>query len=83
MMGMNEPGDEVRAVSAESGEILVRVQLPIGVTGTIVGEGDPKHTVVFDRLGRSPDYEVSLAASDRVVRWAVAGLTGAARESDP
>ncbi|MEE9128653.1 MAG: prepilin-type N-terminal cleavage/methylation domain-containing protein [Phycisphaerales bacterium] len=59
----------------ESDELLAKIQLPKKVHADLVTE-HPTDTVVFDRLGRSADYDVRMMIDDRVVAWHVCGLTG-------
>ncbi len=59
----------------ESDELLAKIQLPKKVHADLVTE-HPTDTIVFDRLGRTPDYDVQMMIDDRVVAWHVCGLTG-------
>ena len=59
----------------ESAELLATIQLPKRVHADLVAE-HPTDTVVFDRLGRSPDYDVTVTLENRLVAWHVCGLTG-------
>ncbi len=69
---------ELRAGGVERDELLASLEIPINVT--IEVDTDP---VIFDRLGRSPDYTVTLEAGQYVERWQVAGLTGHVTERKP
>ena len=59
----------------EADELLAKIQLPKKVHADLVTE-HPTDTIVFDRLGRTPDYDVQMRIDDRVVAWHVCGLTG-------
>ena len=59
----------------ESGELLAEITLPRNVSARVVTEG-PTDTVIFDRLGRSLDYNVTLTLDNSIIAWHVCGLTG-------
>lgn len=68
--------------AAATGERLAGMNLPAGLLATIE-TADGAHAVFFDRLGRSPDYSVTLE-SDRARRsWTALGLTGLVLEGSP
>lgn len=59
----------------ESNERLAAITLPRNVSARLVTDR-PRDTVLFDRLGRSPDYDVTVTVENRLVAWHVCGLTG-------
>ena len=59
----------------DSDEQLAEITLPRNVNARLVTDR-PTDTVLFDRLGRTPDYDVQMTIDDRVVAWRVCGLTG-------
>ena len=59
----------------DSDERLAKITLPWNVSARLAIDR-PTDTIVFDRLGRSPDYDVRLTLEDRVIAWHVCGLTG-------
>jgi prepilin-type N-terminal cleavage/methylation domain-containing protein len=82
VMSVVEKGDEVRLRQLPSEDLLSKVSLPKGVTGRIQAAGASR-SIVFDRLGRTIDYEVQLRSSDRVIGWHANGLTGLMTELKP
>ncbi len=74
-MGYEEEPQWLQLSRVESDELLANIQLPKKVYADLV-TGHPTNTIVFDRLGRSLDYDVTLALENRVVAWHVCGLTG-------
>jgi type II secretory pathway pseudopilin PulG len=81
VMDLDAEGTLVRVRSAHDRELLSELALPAGTAGRIVVEGSER--VLFDRLGRSADYQVELGARDKTVRWQVCGLTGWIMETSP
>ncbi len=81
VMELDAEGALVRVRSAQDRELLSESALPAGMAGRIVVEGSER--VLFDRLGRSAEYEVELGARDRTLRWQVCGLTGWIMETVP
>ena len=65
----------VRVHTIPANESLSIVQLPQEISAEIMTSSD-QEAIVFDRLGHSQDYRVSLRAGDTVLRWEVYGLTG-------
>ena len=59
----------------ESDELLAKIQLPKKVHADLVTE-HPTDTIVFDRLGRSLDYDVTATIESHSIAWHVCGLTG-------
>ena len=74
-MRYEEEPQRLQLSRVESDELLATIQLPKKVHAALVTE-HPTDTIVFDRLGRSPDYDVQIMIDDRVVAWHVCGLTG-------
>ena len=58
-----------------SDERLAEITLPKNVSARLATDR-PTATIIFDRLGRSPDYDVRLTLENRVIAWHVCGLTG-------
>lgn len=75
VMTMHGEGTVVRLDVRETGELLSEIALPAVVSGRIDTDMSDD-SIVFDRLGRSVDYEVTLQGAERVIRWRVCGLTG-------
>lgn len=82
VMDLDTEGALIRVRSAQDRELLSQLALPAGSSGKMDINGSPG-TVLFDRLGRSADYEVELGARDKTVRWHVCGLTGWIMETVP
>ena len=59
----------------DSGEQLAEITLPRKASARLVTDR-PTDTIVFDRLGRSPDYDVAVTLENRIVAWHLCGLTG-------
>ncbi len=74
-MRYEEEPQRLQLSRVESDELLATIQLPKKVHTDLVTE-HPTDTVVFDRLGRTLDYDVHMMIDDRVVAWHVCGLTG-------
>lgn len=74
-MSYEEEPQLLQLSRVESNELLATIQLPKKVHAALVTE-HPTDTIVFDRLGRTPDYDVTLALENRLVTWHVCGLTG-------
>lgn len=75
VMSVGDQGNAVTLHSVESNERLTAVVLPDGVWGRL--RVDPRtQSIVFDRLGRSVDYDVEVRTAQRVIQWRVFGLTG-------
>ena len=73
--------DHLKLVAEPSGAAALAAVLSgkIETAGRKVGliiTGGPRETIVFDRAGRSADYEVRLSRGAHEIRWRVAGLTG-------
>ncbi len=74
-MGYEEEPQLLQLARVESDELLATIQLPKEIHAALVTE-HPTDTIVFDRLGRTPDYDVQMMIDDRIVAWHVCGLTG-------
>ncbi len=74
-MRYEEEPHRLQLSRVESDELLAKIQLPKKVHADLVTE-HPTDTIVFDRLGRTADYDVQMMIDDRVVTWHVCGLTG-------
>lgn len=59
----------------DSGEQLAEITLPRKMSARLATDR-PTDTVLFDRLGQSPDYDVTVTLENRIVAWHVCGLTG-------
>ena len=59
----------------DSGERLAEITLPRKVSARLATDR-PTDTIVFDRLGRTLDYDVTLTLENRITAWHVCGLTG-------
>ena len=59
----------------DSGEQLAEITLPRKASARLVTDR-PTDRIVFDRLGRSPDYNVTVTLENRLVAWHICGLTG-------
>ncbi len=81
VMDLDAEGAVVRVRSAKDRELLSELALPAGTAGRIVVEGSER--ALFDRQGRSADYQVEFGARDNAVRWQVCGLTGWIMETTP
>ncbi len=80
VMSVDDQGNAVTLHSVESNERLTTVGLPDGVWGRL--RVDPRtQSIVFDRLGRTVDYDVEVRTAQRVIHWRVWGLTGLITES--
>ncbi len=82
IMELDAEGALIRVRSAQDGELLSEMSLPAGSAGKMDINSSPG-TVLFDRMGRSADYQVELGARDKAVRWQVCGLTGWIMEPGP
>jgi len=80
VMSVDEERRLVRLHLRSPAEPVASFALPRGVSGRI--ERDDGR-VVFDALGRSPDYAFVVANADHTLRWQVAGLTGCITEVPP
>lgn len=80
VMSVDNQRNAVTLHSVGSNERLTAVLLPDGVWGR-VGANPPTESIVFDRLGRSVDYDVEVRTAQRVIQWRVWGLTGLITES--
>lgn len=82
-MRLDQGSHAVQLHRDQSGELLTTVHLPQDLSATL-GSEEPSHTIIFDRLGRSPDYDVKLLAkNNRTIHWHVCGLTGWITEGQP
>ena len=82
VMSVGDQGNAVTLHSVESNELLTAVVLPDGVWGRL--RVDPRtQSIVFDRLGRSVDYDVEVRTDQQVIHWRVWGLTGLITELKP
>ena len=59
----------------DSGEQLAEITLPRKLSARLVTDR-PADNIVFDRLGRSLDYDVMVTLDNRLVAWHLCGLTG-------
>ena len=75
VMSVDDQSNAVTLHSVGSIERLTAVVLPDGVWGRLRVD-PPAQSIVFDRLGRSVDYDVEVRTAQRVIRWRVFGLTG-------
>lgn len=82
VMSVGDQSNAVTLQSVESNELLTAVVLSDGVWGRF-GADPPTESVVFDRLGRSVDYDVEVRTAQRVIHWRVWGLTGLFTERKP
>ncbi len=82
IMELDAEGAVVRVRSVQDRELLSELALPAGSAGKMDVNGSPG-TVLFDRMGRSADYELELGARDKTMRWQVCGLTGWIMETVP
>ena len=80
VMSFEDPSNAVTLYSVESNERLTAVVLPDGVWGRLRVD-PPTESIVFDRLGRSVDYDVEVRTAQRLIQWRVFGLTGLITES--
>jgi len=80
LMSVDEEPRLVRLHVRASGEPVALLALPRGIAGRI--ERDDAR-VVFDTLGRSPDYAIVVTSEAGTRRWQVAGLTGDVTEAPP
>lgn len=79
-----EGGEAIEVRVADSGESLVRRELPPGfVARYLDADGTPMRSIAVDAAGRTVDHAVELSGprGARVVH--VAGLTGLVREAGP
>jgi hypothetical protein len=58
------------------------VDVPAAMT-VHVATGGASDLIVFDRMGRSPDYTVTVRASARVKSWETLGISGQIVERTP
>ena len=72
-MDADEAG--LTARSARTGDIVARFVCPVGVRVRLAAD-DPLLSIVFDRTGAGPDYELRLSTDERDLAWHVCGLTG-------
>ena len=82
VMSLDNQSNAVTLHSVESNERLTAVGLPDGVWGRLRVD-PPAQSIVFDRLGRSVDYDVEVRTAQRVIHWRVFGLTGLITELKP
>lgn len=80
VMSVGYQRNAVTLHSVGSNERLTAVVLPDGVWGQLRVD-PPTQSIVFDRLGRSMDYDVEVRTAQRVIHWRVWGLTGLITES--
>jgi Tfp pilus assembly protein FimT len=66
----------------ETDELLGSVDVPAAMT-VHVATGGASDLIVFDRMGRSPDYTVTVRASGRVKSWETLGISGQIVERTP
>jgi hypothetical protein len=59
----------------ETDELLGSVDVP-GAMTVDVETGGASDLIVFDRMGRSPDYTVTVRAGGRVKSWETLGISG-------
>ena len=65
----------MRVHSIRSSELVSSMQLPEEISAEIMTSSG-QEAIVFDRLGRSQEYRVTLRAGETVITWEVYGLTG-------
>ncbi len=82
VMSFDDQRNAVTLHSVESNELLTTVVLPAEVCGRLRVD-PPTQSIVFDRLGRSVDYDVEVRTAQRVIHWRVWGLTGLITELKP
>ncbi len=82
VMSFEDQSNAVTLHSVGSNELLTAVVLPAEVFGRF-RVASPTESIVFDRLGRSVDYDVEVRTNQRVIHWRVWGLTGLISEFKP
>lgn len=73
---VDEELNEIHLIAFERDELLSRERLPHGVRIRFVVGREGTSSIVFDRLGRSPDYEIEVAQEAARIVWQVRGDTG-------
>ena len=82
MMSLDNDRHQIALRVIESNELLSTLDLPGRVTARLHTQ-PPTESIVFDRLGRSVDYESELHTAQRTIRWRICGLSGLITEAAP
>lgn len=73
---VDEELNEIHLIAFERDELLSRERLPHGARVRFVVGSESTSSIVFDRLGRSPHYEIEVAHESGRIAWQVRGDTG-------
>ena len=75
---VNHDSNALELVQLDVVKQLASVPLPSDLTIRFEIDNNPVESVVFDRLGRSPDYRAVFGQGARATQMNIAGLTGLA-----
>jgi type II secretory pathway pseudopilin PulG len=79
VMAVTTDGRELSLLDRR-GARLASIALPEGIAVRLtLTQNGPAEPIVFDRLGRSADYDLHVSGARRALRYTVAGLTGLVR----
>ena len=81
VLSLQDQGRSLLLSQVDTGASLLRVDLGEGAAVEIETD-PPRRWILFDRSGRSVDYELALASGEREARWQVAGTTGWMQPAD-